>query len=113
MGRLKLAEARKAIRTYRKATGNLLGTIDLMLTFVETGTEFTREFGDVNEPFYNNLDSVLDEMAHLLLNEGSEYYPQFRERVQGLSADADHIGWGFGDSLRDQIDHLESELAGD
>lgn len=30
-GKLKLAEARKAIRDYRKATGNLAGTIDLML----------------------------------------------------------------------------------
>ena len=29
-GKLKLAEARKAIRDYRKATGNLTGTIDLM-----------------------------------------------------------------------------------
>ena len=31
-GKLKLAEARKAIRDYRRATGNLTGTIDLMLT---------------------------------------------------------------------------------
>src|SRR5213593_883369 len=28
-GKLKLAEARKAIREYRKATGNIIGTIDL------------------------------------------------------------------------------------
>ena len=48
-GKLKLAEARKAIRDYRKATGNLTGTIDLMLTYVEIGTEFTRQFGDINE----------------------------------------------------------------
>src|SRR6266852_5950859 len=37
-GKLKLSEARKAIRDYRKATGNLTGTIDLMLTYVENGT---------------------------------------------------------------------------
>jgi len=30
---------------YRKATGNLAGTLDLMLTYVENGTEFTRQFG--------------------------------------------------------------------
>ncbi len=34
----KLTEARKAIRDYRKATGNLTGTVDLMLTYVESGT---------------------------------------------------------------------------
>jgi hypothetical protein len=29
--------------------GNLLGTIDLMLTYVQNDTEFTLEFGDINE----------------------------------------------------------------
>lgn len=65
-GKLKLAEARKAIRDYCKATGNLAGTIDLMLTYVENGTQFTREFGDINEAYYNSLESVLHEMTQLL-----------------------------------------------
>src|SRR5262249_18512997 len=55
-GKLKLGEARKAIRDYRKATGNLAGTIDLMLTYVQNGTEFTRQFGDIDAPFYNSLE---------------------------------------------------------
>jgi hypothetical protein len=112
-GKLKLGEARKAIRDYRKATGNLEGTIDLMLTYVENGTEFTQEFGDINEPFYNSLESVLNEMAQLLLRDGTELYPRFRERVQRLATHADGIGWGYGDALRDQVYHLENELAGE
>ena len=112
-GKLKLSEARKAIRDYRKATGNLDGTIDLMLTYVENGTEFTHQFGDINESFYNSLESVLNEMAQLLMREGSELYPQFRERVQRLTTHADHIGWGYGDALRDQVYQLENELVGE
>ncbi|HTV42306.1 MAG TPA: hypothetical protein VMF08_17175 [Candidatus Sulfotelmatobacter sp.] len=112
-GKLKLAEARKAIRDYRKATGNLEGTIDLMLSYVENGTEFTREFGDINESFYNSLESVLNEMAQLLMKEGSERYPKFRERVQRLATRADGIGWGYGDALRGQVYELESELTGE
>ncbi|PWU08074.1 MAG: hypothetical protein C5B50_30375 [Verrucomicrobia bacterium] len=112
-GKLKLAEARKAIRDYRKATGNLTGTIDLMLTYVENGTDFTREFGDINEAYYNSLDSVLHEMAQLLLSEGSELYPQFRERLQDLADRAEDIGWGYGDSVGDYVCQLENELAGD
>jgi hypothetical protein len=112
-GKLKLAEARKAIRDYRKATGNLTGTIDLMLTYVENGTEFTHEFGDINESFYNSLESVLNEMAQLLLREGKELYPRFRERVQRLATRADGIGWGYGDVLRDQVYQLENELGGE
>jgi len=34
-----------------------------MLTYVENGTQFTREYGDIDEPFYNSLDSVLAELA--------------------------------------------------
>ena len=112
-GKLKLGEARKTIRDFRKATGNLTGTIDLMLTYVENGTEFTHEFGDINESFYISLESVLDEMAQLLLGEGSEQYPQFRERIQRLTIHADHIGWGYGDALRGHVHHLENELAGE
>jgi len=80
-GKLKLTEARKAIRDYRKATGNLTGTIDLMLTYVENGTEFTWQFGDINESFYNSLESMLFELTELLLSRGSDLYPRFRERV--------------------------------
>jgi hypothetical protein len=102
-GKLKLVEARKAIRDYQKATGNLTGGIDLRLTYVENGTEFTREFGDINE-------SVLNEMVRLLLRESPESYPRFRERIQRLSTLADGIGWGYGDAVRDQVLKLEGEL---
>lgn len=39
-GKLRLADARKAIRDYRKATSDVVGTMNLMLAYVETGTEF-------------------------------------------------------------------------
>ncbi len=112
-GKLKLAEARKAIREYRRATGNLAGTIELMLTYVETGTEFTRDYGDINEAYYDSLESVLREMTQLLRKEEPALYPQFRERIQQLEAHADHIGWGYGDALRDHVRLLEAELAGE
>ena len=110
VAKLKLAEARKAIRDYRKATGNVAGTVELMLTFVENGTEFTLEFGDIDGPFYNNLASVLSEMVNLLCQEGAELYPQFRERIARLETYASDIGWGYGDALREEREYLEDEL---
>ena len=82
-----------------------------MLTYVENGTQFTREFGDINEAYYNSLESVLREMTQLLRKEDPALYPQFRERVQRLDTHACHIGWGYGDYLRDQVHLLETELA--
>ena len=112
-GKLNLAEARKAIRDYQKATGNVTGTIELMLTYVEHGTAFTREYGVINKTFYDSLESVLREMVSLLLQEGPERYPRFRDRLEQLATNTLHIGWGYGDCVRDQVGYLEDELAGD
>src|SRR5512147_375445 len=51
----RLRDARRLIRDYRKATKDAVGTLDLMLHYVEVGTEFTNTYGDIDEPFYNSL----------------------------------------------------------
>jgi hypothetical protein len=109
-GKLKLTEARKAIRDYRKATGDVRGTVDLMLTYVEYGTRFTCDFGDINEAYYNSLESVLGEMTQLLSKDQPTLYPQFQKRILQLEAHADHIGWGYGDALRKHVRLLEANL---
>jgi len=111
IGKLKLGEARKAIRDYRKATGNLAGTLELLMTYVENGTQFTCEYGDIDEGFYNSLDSVLAEFARLLIKEGPEFYPRFQDRLQQVESAASNIGWGYCDSVRDQVHVLETTLA--
>ncbi len=110
-GKLKLSEARKAIRDYRKATGNVAGTIDLLLTYVENGTAFTNEFGDINEGYYNSLESALNELTGLLLGEGQDLYANIRDRLARLDELANNIGWGYGDYVSEQVAMLESELA--
>jgi hypothetical protein len=109
-GKLKLGEARKAIRDYRKATGNLAGTLELMLTYVENGTRFACEYGCDDEALYNSLDSVLAELARLLVSEVPELYPRFEERLQQLQYAAANIGWGYCDSVSEQVQMLETTL---
>ena len=112
-GKLKLGVARKAIRDYRKAADDLSGTLELMMTFVETATEFTRDFGDINEGFYNSADSVLSELVQLLKKPGrGELYAHFRDRLQELARRADCIGWGYGDSVEDQVEGVERYWSG-
>jgi hypothetical protein len=73
----------------------------LCFSSCSNGTQFTREFGDINEPFYNSLDSALEELVDLLLQAGAGLYPRFRDRVLRVEQMADHIGWGYCDSVRD------------
>jgi hypothetical protein len=110
VGKLKLGEARKAIRDYRKATGSVPGTAELLMTYVENGVRFTQEYGDIDERFYNSIESALGELAALLRGEVRELYPQFRNRLADIERRSDGIGWGFHDSTADVVFELEREL---
>ncbi|CAN5353633.1 hypothetical protein BH10PSE16_BH10PSE16_40960 [soil metagenome] len=111
-GKLKLAEARKAIRDYRKATGQLAGTVELMMTYVENGARFTQEYGDIEERFYDSVESVLDELAALLLGEARSLYPGFESRLARVKKMTADMGWGFGDHVREVVSELEERFAG-
>ena len=111
-GKLKLGEARKAIRDYRKATGDIPGTAELLLTYVESGTRFTHEYGDMDERFYDSVESALDELAALLRGEARGMYPQFRSRLARVEQMTDGIGWGFHDFVGGVVEQLEVELGG-
>ena len=109
-GKLKLGEARKAIRDYRKATGNIAGTAELLMTYVENGTEFSSEFGYSDERFYSSVESALEELAALLRGEARELYPQLSERLAKVDQMSDGIGWGFHEFIADVVGRLEDEL---
>jgi hypothetical protein len=111
-GKLKLGEARKAIRDYRKATGNLPGTAELLMTYVENGARFTHEYGDIDERFYRSVESALDELAVLLRGEARELYPSLSGRLASVEQMTDGIGWGFHDFVADVVWRLEEELGG-
>ncbi|EDY16578.1 conserved hypothetical protein [Chthoniobacter flavus Ellin428] len=112
MGELKLGEARKAIRDYRKATGNTAGTAELLMTYVENGAEFTAQFGNIDQRFYSSIESALEELAVLLRGEARPLYPQFADRLARIEERTAGIGWGFHDFISDVVRQLAEELGG-
>ncbi len=103
-----LTVARKAIRDYRKAAGDLAGTIDLMLSYVDGGVAIAEEY-DMGGPFYDSLTSVFGEAVELERSpEGVEIYPLFAERLRELVADTRHVGWGLGFFVADEVGELEA-----
>jgi len=109
-GKLKLGEARKAIHDYRRATRDVPGTAELLMTYVENGTRFTHEYGDIDERFYNSVETTLDELAALLRGEAREIYPRFSGRLAKVEQMSDGIGWGFHDFVADVVGRLEKDL---
>ncbi|MDQ8180356.1 hypothetical protein [Pelagicoccus sp. SDUM812005] len=108
--KLKLGEARKAIRQYRRATGDLPGTAELLMTYVENGVAFTNEYGDIDERFYSSIESALDELADLLREEGVPLYRKFSKRLATVERETDGIGWGFHDYVSDVVSQLASDF---
>ncbi|MDZ4742644.1 MAG: hypothetical protein SGI98_04400 [Verrucomicrobiota bacterium] len=108
-GQLKLGKARKPIRDYKKATGNIEGTIELLRVYLENGNDFTCEFGDISDPSYDSLCSVMDELAKLLKVEGKEAYAKVADRLHTVASRAEKIGWGYGDHISGVVKELETQ----
>jgi hypothetical protein len=83
------------------------------MTYVENGTQYTHEYGDIDERFYNSMESALDELAALLHGEARALYPDFAERLATVEQMSDGIGWGFHDYIADVVGQLADELGGD
>ena len=89
---------------YRQLTGDLSGTLDLMLTYVEAGTRFTADYGDIDEEFYGSLEMMLESFRDLLLANPHLYEGgNISLRLPKLSRAAGWMGWGYGDYVSEQV----------
>jgi hypothetical protein len=108
--KLKLGEARKAIREYHKATGDAAGTIELLLTYSEAGAEFTNDLGDIDDRFYDSLCSAMEDLADRLRKEGVTAWNTFSPRLGKLVSSTHGIGWGYHDHLSGVLSELEAHF---
>jgi len=94
---LNYSVARKAISDFKKVNSDPKAIIDLQLTYVEYGVECTLEYGDIDERFYNSMESMFrktlkDMEEHGLLD-------LFEKRCLAIQHKTHDLGWGFGDAI--------------
>lgn len=107
-GELRYSVAEKAIKDYSDASGDFEGKMELMLTYVENGVEYTNKYGDIDEEFYDKIYEMLEQFCALLkMPEGQLLYPLFRERLLKVRDDTEEIAWGFGDAIDILITKIE------
>ena len=63
--KMRLSVARKAVTDAQKLGFPPEAMADLMLFYVETGVEFTNDYGDIDEPFYNSMEKHVPESAKI------------------------------------------------
>lgn len=100
---VRLGEARRAIATYRRATGDRAGTLELMIRYVECGTEFTADFGDIDERFYSSLSSMFDDVVQLVSSLPDPQRLPCLKRLQRVVERAGAVGWGYQDTISDSL----------
>ena len=102
---IRLAE--NAIADYTMASKDEEGTIELMLYFLEVGTDVTCTFGDLWEAFYSSMMSMGDRIAEKLeKREDTMLTEQLQPRFERLVSLAGRFGWGYGDYLNELYDRL-------
>lgn len=92
-----LREGRQAIRNFKNLGASPSLVADLMLFYVETGVEFTNDFGDIDERFYASIENMYESTLELIQKEGA--LNVFAKRAEKVVDDTAGIGWGFHDSL--------------
>ena len=97
--KLRLKDARKAVNDFKKLSPNEASLMDVMLYYVECGVNFTNDFGDINEPFYNSVASMFRQAGTLYKKMGKD--KSFHDRAAKIMNDTSGIGWGFHDELAD------------
>jgi hypothetical protein len=68
-----------------------------MLYYVETGVKFTHDFGDINEAFYNSMESTYANALKSIYKEG--LLDIFEQRCAQILEDTYDIGWGLHENL--------------
>lgn len=105
---VKLAEGRKAISEFKKANGNIPDLLTLMIYYVKCGNDFTLEFGDIDEAYYDSLCSMFAKVVQILLAQNdrqliADFLPVLETEFRRVD---DKIGWGYPDELSDHLADL-------
>ncbi len=98
----RLSVAKKAISDFKKISNSPVDLADLMVAYVEAGVQFTREFGDIDEPFYNSMEGMFEKaVIHITKH---RLHDQFQSRCRQVVSDTSGTGWGFHDTLSEIYD---------
>ena len=97
IGKLRFSVAKKAIADFRSLSpsSEMLG--DLMLTLPEMACQFTSEYGDMSEQYYNS--AVTNFELALKFLQKHNLLEQFQHRCEDCVKYAAPCGYGFSDEI--------------
>lgn len=97
--KLRFSVCRSAISDFKKLKPNALLLADLMLFYIEMGVEFTVEYGDMWEQYYDTLVTNFSKAMKVIAEHG--LLEEFRPRIEKMLTSSEECGWGFPYELYD------------
>lgn len=110
--RVSIRDAAAVITDYQRATGDPSGTVDLMLTFVEAGTEQAVDLGYGDDAYFNALEKRLGAIVKAFETLPAPERASARARLERIQARAKHIGWGLCDAVDEVVQALDARAKG-
>lgn len=98
---------KKSLTDFKKISDNKKLIIDLHLSYVEYGVEFTNRYGDIGVTFYDNIEKTFDKALEMILVNNFQEY--FYDRCKKIVNESDNIGWGFSCNMIDIFDYYFQE----
>ena len=108
---IRLRDATAAITEYERATGDAAGRTDLMLTFVEAGTEQAADLGYGDEAYFSALERKVEAVLKSCPALPASVQSDVASRLRRVRDRAQDIGWGYGDYLGDVAERLPNPVA--
>jgi hypothetical protein len=99
-----LSAAERAIREFSLANSDLETLVDLMIYAVECGNNFTLNYGDINENFYDGLIDIYAAATEKTLQLPRDMRNIYRRRLEKIMKSSSGIGWGYYDGLCELFD---------
>ena len=103
----RLSVAKKAVQDFKKLTKEPELLADLMLTFVESISDFNSEFGVDSEEFYVIPEEMFEKVLQLL--QSNDLLSKFKERSYAIVDNATDA-WGHFDSLQERYESAYGEF---
>lgn len=72
-----------------------------MIFFVECGNDFTLDYGDIDELFYDAFDRMCWRAIDKVLGLPEKEWYAFQGRLKVIMTSSSNIGWGYHDRLCD------------
>jgi len=106
-GQARSSVSRKVVSNFKRISVHQKDVIELQLYRTEMMIKFTDTYGDIDEAFYNSLESSFAQACELI--EEEKLIPYFKDYCKDLIGKTEDFGWGVPYTLSEIYDEYIGE----